>query len=75
MMWTLAAVLRAPAAAFSTSAADFFSRPLVVGLLVVVAPLQALTAAMTSAAIKITAVRAIARQMRLIEIPPRGHAR
>src|SRR5215475_9325349 len=70
VMWTLAAVRRASAAAVSTSGADFFSRPLVVGLLVVVAPPQALAATVTSAAIKIAAVRAIARQMSLIEIPP-----
>jgi len=68
-MWTLLAALRAAEASCSTSAGDFFSRPLVVVRAAVVAPPQALATMVTSAVIAVAAVRAIARRMKVIEIP------
>src|SRR5262245_16315105 len=52
-MWTLLAACRAAAAACSTSAGDFFSRPLVGGPVAVVAPPHAPMATVTSAAVAV----------------------
>src|SRR5262249_2238868 len=71
-MWTLLAALRGAEASCSTSAGDFFSSPLVVVRAAVVAPPQALATMVTSAVIAVAAVRAIARRMKVIEIPPRA---
>src|SRR5262249_56948585 len=58
------------------SAGDFFARPLVGGLVAVVAPPQALVATVTSVAIATAALRARTRRMRFIKIiPPRGRPR
>src|SRR5262249_28188657 len=54
----------------STSAGDFFSRPLVGGPVAVVAPPHALAATVTSAAIAVAALRARTRRMRFSKIIP-----
>src|SRR5262249_56772816 len=53
-----------------TPAGYFFPGRLVVVGAAVVAPPQALATMVTSAAIAVAAVRAIARRMKVIEIPP-----
>src|SRR5215813_10000872 len=75
-MWTLLAACKAAAAACSTSAGDFFSRPLVGGPVAVVAPPHAPTATVTSAAVAVARIRARAWRMRVIDIiPPHGRLR
>src|SRR5262249_20450093 len=75
-MWTLLAALTAAEASCSTSAGDFFSRPLVVVRAAVVAPPQALATMATSAAIAVAAGRAKARAGRGHRDPPsHGRAR
>src|SRR6266536_4913314 len=71
-IWTLLAAPSAPAASCGTSAADFFSRPLVGVPVAVVAPPQALAVMVISAAIAVAAVEAEARRMRFIDHPLAG---
>src|SRR6516165_5030128 len=68
--WTLLAPRRPAAAACSTSAGDFSSRPLVGVLVVVEAPPHALAAMVTSTAIAVAAVQVRARRIRFNKIIP-----
>jgi hypothetical protein len=66
--WTLLAALRAAAASCSTSAADFFSKPLLVVPVAVVARPQPLAARAASETMTATAMNTPARRMIFIEI-------